>query len=66
MFISSIYSNNKYYLSMGNAPLRNPKTSKVKEDKQNEHIKYGKCEMQGWRSTMVTCNNIIKITHLIS
>ena len=39
---------------MGNTPLRHPNTKKTHKDESNGFITYGLCEMQGWRSTMVT------------
>ena len=45
---------------MGNKPLRNPNTYKTYKDDSNGFINFGLCEMQGWRSTMVTKTNKIQ------
>jgi len=39
---------------MGNQPLKAPKTEKITDDGDNNLIKFGMCEMQGWRNNMVT------------
>lgn len=44
---------------MGNQPLKAPKFEKVTNDGDNKLIKYGMCEMQGWRNNMV--NYYLKI-----
>lgn len=38
---------------MGNLSSRGPKLDKIKENGGNCHLRYGVCEMQGWRSRMV-------------
>jgi len=38
---------------MGNKSLQKPKTEKLSNDGENNFIKYGICEMQGWRNNMV-------------
>jgi len=38
---------------MGTAEVRSPNTEKICQDDYNENIKYGLCEMQGWRGSMV-------------
>jgi hypothetical protein len=38
---------------MGNTSKRGPKTDKIIHDDQMENLKYGICEMQGWRGNMV-------------
>lgn len=38
---------------MGNQALKAPKTEKITEDGENKNIKFGMCEMQGWRNNMV-------------
>jgi hypothetical protein len=38
---------------MGNKSLKAPKTEKIIRDGQNNSIKFGMCEMQGWRNNMV-------------
>lgn len=38
---------------MGNQSLKAPKTEKITSDGQNNFIKFGMCEMQGWRNNMV-------------
>jgi len=39
---------------MGNFSSRGPKTEKTKENGGSNYLRYGTCEMQGWRSRMVT------------
>lgn len=38
---------------MGNSSVKGPKTEKFTRDGQNRFLKYGVCEMQGWRNNMV-------------
>lgn len=38
---------------MGNSSVKGPKTEKTTRDGQNPLLKYGVCEMQGWRNNMV-------------
>ena len=38
---------------MGNETLKAPKTEKIRSDGKNSILKYGVCEMQGWRHDMV-------------
>jgi hypothetical protein len=38
---------------MGNLSSRGPKTDKIKEIGGCNSLRYGLCEMQGWRSRMV-------------
>jgi len=38
---------------MGNSSVKGPKTEKFTSDGQNRFLKYGVCEMQGWRNNMV-------------
>ncbi len=47
---------------MGNTQVRKPNTSKTCKDCRNDLIKFGQCEMQGWRTTMV----ITKLCKLIN
>ena len=41
---------------MGNSSVKGPKTEKVFYDGQNNILKFGVCEMQGWRNNMVNIN----------
>lgn len=38
---------------MGNQSLKAPRSEKIFNDGANKFIKYGICEMQGWRNNMV-------------
>jgi len=38
---------------MGNSSIKGPKTEKLTRDGQNSFLKFGVCEMQGWRNNMV-------------
>lgn len=38
---------------MGNSSVKGPKTEKFTRDGQNRFLKFGVCEMQGWRNNMV-------------
>jgi len=38
---------------MGNSSSKVPKTEKITTDDQNNFLRYGVCEMQGWRKHMV-------------
>jgi hypothetical protein len=38
---------------MGNLSSRGPKIDKIKENGGCNYLRYGLCEMQGWRSRMV-------------
>jgi len=42
---------------MGNTTIRTPNTIKTLSDDTNGIINFGKCEMQGWRNTMVIIMN---------
>jgi hypothetical protein len=38
---------------MGNTTNRGPNSNKIINDDEMDYLKYGVCEMQGWRSNMV-------------
>lgn len=38
---------------MGNLSSRGPNTEKIKENGSCDYLRFGVCEMQGWRSRMV-------------
>ena len=38
---------------MGNSSTRGPKTEKFTSNGGASYLRYGVCEMQGWRSNMV-------------
>ena len=38
---------------MGTSTLKGPKIDKATRDGANSYLRYGTCEMQGWRNTMV-------------
>lgn len=38
---------------MGSSTTKGPKTTKVTQDGMNCYLRYGSCEMQGWRGNMV-------------
>ncbi len=44
---------------MGNSSVKGPKTEKIGRDGSNQFLKYGVCEMQGWRNNMVKLNSFI-------
>lgn len=37
---------------MGNTIAEGPNTNKLINDYSNDQLRYGSCEMQGWRKTM--------------
>mgnify|MGYP002150400439 CR=1 FL=1 len=39
--------------NMGTSTLKGPKIDKATRDGANSYLRYGTCEMQGWRNTMV-------------
>lgn len=44
---------------MGNSSAKGPKTDKVIKNGQNPFLRFGLCEMQGWRNNMVNQNLIL-------
>lgn len=44
---------------MGNSSIKGPKTDKNIKDGQNSFLRFGLCEMQGWRNHMVIQHLII-------
>lgn len=53
MHFFQINNSTQNFYKMGNQPLKAPKVEKVTNDGENDLIKYGMCEMQGWRNNMV-------------
>jgi len=45
---------------MGNSSTKGPITDKVTKDGKNSFLRFGLCEMQGWRSKMVIIQFLIQ------